>query len=554
MSARRAKRTAADRRVGVISELLRLLAPWRLQLVLTAVAILISTAASLLPPYVAAQAIDNGIIKRDVGALNSALVVLVVVVVLYGITSALQTYASSWVAQRALANLRSKIFAHLQILSPSFYDRSQTGALVSRLTNDVEQLENLITVSLTIVGGSVLSLVGTLIAMFVLDLELAFIALWVFPVTFAVVAVWSRVSRPLFRRTRDTIAAVSGYLQETFAGIRIVRSFGQEARHRARFELLNANDVEAQMATNRAQVVFSAAMSLLPTLGVTMILIVGGIQASHGTKAVGVVVAFISYFQRLFAPLAQLRSLASFYTQGGAAFDRINTLLEEQPTITDQPGARVLEPGPGEVRFDGVRFSYDGTRQVLDGLNVTCPAGKMTAIVGSNGAGKTTLVSLISRFYDPDAGRMMIDGVDVRDVTLASLRRTVSFSLQDTSLLAGTVRDNLLLAKPEASDAEIERTLEALGGLEIVRRLPEGLDTRVGESGATLSDGQRQVIALARTILVDPAIFILDEFTSGLDVLTEARCSRRWIATSLVGRGLSSRTGWGWFGAPRTSS
>jgi ABC-type multidrug transport system fused ATPase/permease subunit len=513
----------AARRFDVLAELYRLLRPWRAQLALTGAAVVISTAASLVPPYVAAKAIDDGIEKRDVGALDDALIVLVVAVVVYLLTSALATYASAWVAQRALASLRSRVFAHLQVLSPSFYDRAKTGELISRLTNDVEQLENLVAVGLTVMGGSLLALVGTLVAMFALDAELALIALWVFPATFVAVAVWGRIARPRFRRTRDTIAALSAYLQETLAGIRIVRSFGQEPRHRARFRALNQADGDAQLSTNAASFGFSAAMSLLPALGVTLILVVGGLQLSHGTKSVGVVVAFISYFQRLFAPLGQLRSLASFYTQGGAALDKINALLDERPAIAESPRARALERGPGEVRFEGVSFTYDGERTVLDDLDLTFPAGQVTAIVGENGAGKSTLVSLIARFYDPVAGRVLIDGHDVRDLTLASLRRNVSFSLQDTSLLSGSVRDNVRLAEPDASDEEIEGILAELGGLELVRRLPEGLDTAVGEAGASLSAGQRQVVALTRTILADPSVFILDEFTSGLDVLTEAR-------------------------------
>jgi ABC-type multidrug transport system fused ATPase/permease subunit len=516
-------RDRLGRRFDVLVALYRLLRPWRPQLLLTGVAVLISTAASLVPPYVAAKAIDDGIVKRDVDALDVALIVLAVAVVLFALTSALQTYASAWVAQRALATLRSRIFGHLQLLSPSFYDRSHVGDLVSRITNDVEQLENLVSLGLTVIAGSVLALVGTIVAMFVLDAELALVALWVFPATFVVIAIWGRIARPRFRRTRDTIGDLSAYLQETLGGIRIVRSFGQERRHRERFGLLNQRDGRAQLSTNMASFAFSAAMSLLPAVGVTVILIVGGLQVSDGTKPVGVVVGFIAYFQRLFAPLAQLRALAALYTQGGAALDKINALLDERPTIRDGPRAHVLERGPGEVRVEGVSFSYDGTRTVLQDLDIRFAPGKVTAIVGQNGAGKSTLVSMIARFYDPDGGRIVIDGHDVRDLTLASLRRNVSFSLQDTSMLAGSVRENMLLAKPAASNEEIERVLADLGGLEIVRRLPNGLDTEVGESGATLSAGQRQVIALARTILAAPSIFILDEFTSGLDVLIEAR-------------------------------
>jgi ATP-binding cassette subfamily B protein len=512
-----------ERHFDVLVQLYRLLSPWRKQLALTAAAVLVSTGASLLPPYVAAKAIDDGIVKRDLGALDAALVLLVVAVVVYAITSALQTYSSAWVAQRALASLRSRIFEHLQVLSPSFYDRAQTGDLISRVTNDVEQLENLVAGALAALAGSLLAVVGTLIAMFLIDVELALIALWVFPVTFVTMAVWGRVARPRFKRTRDTIGALSAYLQETLAGIKVVRSFGQEQRHRERFGELNVTDGEAQLVTKKLSFGLGAAMGLIPALGVTAILIYGGLQVSDGSKPVGVVVAFIAYFQRLFSPLAQLTNLAALYTQGGAALDKINALLDEEPSIRDRPGAIELERGPGEVRVQGVSFSYDGERTVLDDVDVTFGAGKLTAIVGQNGAGKSTLVSLISRFYDPVRGQIAIDGKDVRDVTLASLRRNVSFSLQDTSLLSGSIRDNVRLAKPDASDEEIERILADLGGLDILSRLPDGLDTDVGAAGATLSPGQRQVIALTRTIMADPSIFILDEFTSGLDVLTEAR-------------------------------
>ena len=510
-------------RFDVLVQLYGLLRPWRAQLLLTGLAIVISTAMSLVPPYVASKAIDDGIIKNDVGALDVALVVLAVAVALYALASAAQTYASAWIAQRAIASLRSRMFAHLQVLSPSFYDRTQTGELISRITNDVEQIENLVSMGLTVIAGGILALVGTIVAMFLLDAELAVIALWVFPASFAAMAVWGRVARPLFRRTRETIAGLSAYLQETVGGIRVVRSFGQEARHRARFEQLNQRDGRAQLATNVASSVFSGAMALIAPLGVTVILIVGGLQVKDGVQSIGVVVAFIAYFQRLFAPLAQMRSLASFYTQGGAALDKINALLEEQPAVRERPAARPLERAAGEVRVEGVSFSYDEERTVLEDVDLTFPAGGVTALVGGNGAGKSTLVSLIARFYDPTAGRILIDGNDIREVTLASLRRTVSMSLQDSALLSGSVRDNVLLAKPDATDAEIESTLADLGGLEIVDRLPDGLDTEVGEGGASLSAGQRQVVALARTVMTRPSIFVLDEFTSGLDVVSEAR-------------------------------
>jgi ABC-type multidrug transport system fused ATPase/permease subunit len=509
--------------LDVLVQLARLLRPWRLQVGLTVGAIVVATAAALVPPLVAAYAIDDGIVKGDLAAVDKAVLVLGIAVVVYALTSAVQTYATAWISQRALASLRTEVFDHLTVLSPSFYDRASTGALISRLTNDVEQLENLVAVGLSAMSASVLALIGTLVAMFVLDWQLALVSLWIFPVALGMTVVWNRVARSRFRRTRDTISDVAAYVQETLSAIKLVRSFRQEARHSARFAELNEVDRAAQLRTNAVSFAFTGAMALLPALGVTVVLIVGGVQVSDGTKEIGVLVGFIAYFQRLFAPLNQLTNLASLYTSGGAALDKINTVLDEEPSVRDAPDAQPLAPGPGEVRFERVSFGYDADREVLHDIDLVLPAGRATAVVGHNGAGKSTLVNLLARFYDPDRGRVLVDGQDVRAVTQASLRRAIGYSLQDTNMLTGTVRDNLRLAKADATDAELERTLQELGGLEIVRRLPDGLDTRLGSSGAALSPGQLQVIALARTVLSGASIFILDEFTSGVDVLTEAR-------------------------------
>jgi ABC-type multidrug transport system fused ATPase/permease subunit len=509
--------------LDVLVQLARLLRPWRLQVGLTVGAIVVATAAALVPPLVAAYAIDDGIVKGDLAAVDKAVLVLGIAVVVYALTSAVQTYATAWISQRALASLRTEVFDHLTVLSPSFYDRASTGALISRLTNDVEQLENLVAVGLSAMSASVLALIGTLVAMFVLDWQLALVSLWIFPVALGMTVVWNRVARSRFRRTRDTISDVAAYVQETLSAIKLVRSFRQEARHSARFAELNEVDRAAQLRTNAVSFAFTGAMALLPALGVTVVLIVGGVQVSDGTKEIGVLVGFIAYFQRLFAPLNQLTNLASLYTSGGAALDKINTVLDEEPSVRDAPDAQPLAPGPGEVRFERVSFGYDADREVLHDIDLVLPAGRATAVVGHNGAGKSTLVNLLARFYDPDRGRVLVDGQDVRAVTQASLRRAIGYSLQDTNMLTGTVRDNLRLAKADATDAELERTLQELGGLEIVRRLPNGLDTRLGSSGAALSPGQLQVIALARTVLSGASIFILDEFTSGVDVLTEAR-------------------------------
>ena len=326
--------------LDVLVQLARLLRPWRLQVGLTVGAIVVATAAALVPPLVAAYAIDDGIVKGDLAAVDEAVLVLGIAVVVYALTSAVQTYATAWISQRALASLRTEVFDHLTVLSPSFYDRASTGALISRLTNDVEQLENLVAVGLSAMSASVLALIGTLVAMFVLDWQLALVSLWIFPVAVGMTAVWNRVARSRFPRTRDTISDVSAYVQETLSAIKLVRSFRQEARHSARFAELNEVDRAAQLRTNAVSFAFTGAMALLPALGVTVVLIVGGVQVSDGTKEIGVLVGFIAYFQRLFAPLNQLTNLASLYTSGGAALDKINTVLDEEPSVRDAPDAQ----------------------------------------------------------------------------------------------------------------------------------------------------------------------------------------------------------------------
>ena len=365
-----------QRQFDVLLQLYRLLSPWRRQLLLTAVAVIVSTAASLVPPYVAAQAIDDGIVKGDVGVLDEALVVLVVAVALYSLTATAQTYASAWIAQRALASLRSRIFAHLQVLSPGFYDRAQTGDLVSRITNDVEQLENLVS--------------GALVNM-------------------------SRQPALARRHAGGDVRARRGARPDRAVGVpgqlrghgrmgppgpaplpphprhhrrRLGLPAGDTRRHQdrplvrpgaappRRLRRLNATDGQAQMAIKRIAFGFSGVMTLLPSIGVTVILIVGGLQVSSGDLQVGVVVAFIAYFQRLFGPLTQLTNLASLYSQGGAALDKINALLDEKPTIIERPGARPLAHGPGEVRIEGVTFSYDGKRAVIDDADIMFPGGQ----------------------------------------------------------------------------------------------------------------------------------------------------------------------------------
>jgi len=511
-------------RAGRLRHLASLLRPYRARVALMFVALLLATGAALAPPYLAGRAIDDGIRGQDTEALTIIVIVFVIAAVVNWAATYVQTFLINWVGQRALQDLRIELFQHLQRLSIGFYSRNKAGVLISRLTNDVQALDQLVTDGISTLFSATLTLVGTAVILVLLDVNLAMITFLTFPVLLVASVAFRLASAGAYALTRVKIAQVTAYLQETLSGVRVVRAFGQEERHKSQFAELNDEYREANMKTVYLSAAYFPAVELLSAVATAAILIYGGNQVLDGNGVtIGVLASFVFYLQSFFDPIQSLSQLYTTYQSGMAALDKIFELLDEDPDISDRPDAVDLPRISGEIRFEDVTFSYGGEAPALEDVTLTVPPGQTLALVGETGAGKSTLAKLVARFYDPDEGRVLIDGHDLRDVTERSLRSQLGIVPQESFLFSGTIRDNLAFGQPDATDDEIRAAAQAVGAHEFIERLPEGYDTEVGERGGHLSAGQRQLVAFARAAAADPRILILDEATSNVDVRTESQ-------------------------------
>ena len=510
-------------RASRLRHLVSLLRPYRGRVIVMFVALLLATGAALAPPYLAGRAIDDGIRANDMSALTVIVILFVAAALLNWVATYLQTYLINWVGQRALQDLRIELFQHLQRLSVGFYSRNRAGVLISRITNDVQALDQLVTEGISTLFSATLTLVGTALILVLLDAELALITFLTFPVLLVGSVAFRLASAGAYRLTREKIAQVTAYLQETLSGVRVVRAFGQEPRHRTRFAELNDEHREANMKTVYLNAAYFPSVELLSAVATAAILLYGGNQVVDGAVTIGVLATFVFYLQSFFDPIQSLSQLYTTYQAGMAALDKIFELLDEEPEIADREDAIELPRVRGEIRFEDVTFSYGGEAPALDRVTLTVPPGQTLALVGATGAGKSTLAKLVARFYDPGEGRVLIDGHDLRDVTELSLRSQLGIVPQESFLFSGTIRDNIAFGRPDGTEEDVIAAAQAVGAHEFVERLPEGYDTEVGERGGHLSAGQRQLVAFARAAAADPRILILDEATSNVDVRTEAQ-------------------------------
>jgi ABC-type multidrug transport system fused ATPase/permease subunit len=506
--------------------LLRLLRPYRGRVLLMLAALALATAAALAPPYLAGKAIDDGIRAHDTGALAIVLVLFVTAAVVNWAASYAQTFLISWIGQRALQDLRIQLFAHLQRLSIGFYSRNRTGVLISRITNDVQALDQLVTEGIATLFSSTLMLFGTAAILLVLDPGLALVTFATFPVLLVASVAFRLASSGAYRLTREKIAAVTAYLQETLSGVRVVRAFGQEPRHKRRFAELNDEHREANMKTVYLNAAYFPSVELLSAVATAAILVYGGNQVIDDALTIGVLASFVFYLQSFFDPIQSLSQLYTTYQAGMAALDKIFELLDENPDLADRPGAVELPRLRGEIDFQEVTFSYGGDDPALCSVDLHIPPGQTVALVGATGAGKSTLAKLVARFYDPDHGRVLVDGHDVREVTEYSLRSQLGIVPQEGFLFSGTIAENIAFGRPDATEEDVREAAQAVGAHEFIERLSDGYDTEVGERGGQLSAGQRQLVAFARAAAADPRILILDEATSNVDVRTEAQIER----------------------------
>ena len=521
------------RRIGL---LVRLALPYRARTAGALVTLLAFTVVALAPPYLAKLAIDQGISEDDLDRLTWLVALFLVAAVVSLVLSAANTYLTGWVGERMLADLRNQLFRHLERLSMGFYERNRTGVIVSRITNDVEALDQLVTDGVTSLVQNTLLLVGTAIVLFLLDWRLALAALLVLP-AMALVTAWFRSrSNRAYRSVRERLGLVTATLAEDVAGMRVVQSFTREPEQEQAFRGVNDRYRAANYRTVVLNAIYFPAVDVLSSVATAIVFGYGGWLVYHGEMSTGTLFAFALYLSNFFDPIQQLSQLYNTFLSAIAALDKIVGVLDEEPQVVDEPDAIELPRIDGHVRFQGVRFGYGrDLPEVLHGLELDVPAGTTVALVGHTGAGKSTIAKLLARFYDPTEGRITVDGHDLRTVTQRSLRSQLGIVPQEGFLFGGTVAENIAFGRPRASREEIERAARAVGVNAFVEDLPDGYDTHLGERGTRLSLGQRQLVAFARALLADPRLLILDEATSSVDIGTERRIERA-LRELLAGR------------------
>jgi ABC-type multidrug transport system fused ATPase/permease subunit len=525
------------RRLGV---LWRLTKPYRLRTFFSVFSLLAATATALAPPFLAKYALDDAINDTT----GQKLVLVVAIFVAAGLANwgmnYVETYMTGWVGERILADLRKQLFGHLQKLSLGFYERNRAGVLISRMTNDVEAIDQLVTDGVTVLAQSTLTLGGTAVLLFVLDWQLALATLAVIPLMSVATVLFRVRSARAYAAVRERLGLVTATLAEDIAGMRMVQAFVREQRATENFRAVAGRYRDANMQTVVLNALYFPFVSFLATLALAVVLGYGGHLYFAGAISLGTLFAFMLYVNNFFDPVQQLSQLYNTFLSAAAALDKIIGLLDEPPEVVDRPGARPLAEIEGHVRFEDVHFTY-GLRggelgeEVLHGIDLDVPAGTSVALVGHTGAGKSTIAKLLARFYEPTSGRIAIDGRDLNDVTQESLRHQLGIVPQEGFLFAGTVAENIAFGRPEARPEDILRAAQTVGAHEFILRLEDGYETQLGERGSRLSLGQRQLVAFARALLADPRILILDEATSSVDIGTE-RTIEQALRTLLADR------------------
>lgn len=493
----------------------------RRQSVSLIIAILVSTLINLAPPYMFSLAIDQYITELDTAGLQIISIAFIVVYFLIFAGQLVQRYIINWLGSKLEYDIRVDMFKHLQRLSLDFYARREVGSIVSRATNDVEKIMELVTSGVANVLVDLLTLVGIVIIMMSMNTRLSLITFSVLPLMALFLYIWGRRVRTVYRETRKTIASVSAKMEESVSGMKEIQSYSREGATRKEFQTLNRSNMNANVQAQQIMGAFWPVVSIFTAISNFLVLWYGGTAVMQGTLSIGVLFGFMSYLTRFFHPIQDLSGFWNNIQSALAAAERVFGIMDEEITISNKEDAEDIPPIKGKIVYENLDFSYQEDRPVLQDICLTIEPNTTVALVGPTGVGKTTMINLLYRFYDPQKGRVTVDGHDIRDIKVESLRKQMAIVLQDTYLFSGTIMENIRYGNLEATDDEIREIADTVGAHQFIMRLPEGYDTDVRERGGRLSVGQRQLISLARALVANPRILIMDEATSSIDAYTE---------------------------------